>query len=159
VLVNPDDGATVPLGPSAGFVIDLAADERGVAWLANGCVRYAALEPRAAATPASCPSTEIRLAESDSRLRDRTVRVPVTCSAAPEPACRGTILLKRRGVVGKSAFAVPVDRQRYVAVRLNRRGLRYVRGLRFARLVVAARIPDGRVSTPRGTAVLFVDGR
>jgi murein DD-endopeptidase MepM/ murein hydrolase activator NlpD len=37
------DGTLGPLSVPTGWVRDLAADERGVAWLANGCVRYAAV--------------------------------------------------------------------------------------------------------------------
>jgi hypothetical protein len=38
-----EDESRRALGPPAGVFTDIAADDRGVAWLANGCVRYATI--------------------------------------------------------------------------------------------------------------------
>jgi hypothetical protein len=141
------------LGGPTRVVDDLAADEQGVAWIANGCVRYA---PLAGAPPAAdtCPATEIALPLIDSsRLRGRTVRVRVTCVATPAGACRGTLLIKRGlghngPVLTRGPFTVPAGTTRRVPVRLNRAGLRAAR--RDGTFQLGARIPDGRLGVGGG---------
>ena len=136
-------------------VESFAADEGGAAWLANGCVRYAPLDGSApAATPDPCPAVELLVEEHEQVMRGRTVRIHVTCVAAPR-RCRGTALLGARGRFGRGRFDVPAGTRRRVAVRLTHRGMRYVaRQLRRVRdplglggvaLALGARVRDGRV--------------
>lgn len=143
------DGSRKVLGPPSGVFTDLAADARGVAWLANGCVRYAALAPPVPAPQADdpCPSTEIGLYYiASSPLRGRHVRVPVRCVTAPTATCRGTVLGKLgRRVVARGRFAVPVGTERDVRMRVARATVRRFRRERFGSLIIDARIPDGRI--------------
>ena len=56
------DGTVIVLDPPSLSEGDIAADDEGVAWLLNGCVRYASFSPTAkpsSRTP--CPSAEISL--------------------------------------------------------------------------------------------------
>jgi hypothetical protein len=156
------DGSRRVLGGPTGYVTDIAADEHGVAWLANGCVRYAAITGPAPVAPADdpCPSTEIGLYTIDSsRLRNDAVRVRVHCIATPTDACRGTLLLKHgKRVVSSGPFTVPAGARQRVPVRLTRRGLRVAR--RAGWFLVDAEIPDGRVGPGgRGSSELTVKRR
>jgi hypothetical protein len=158
VLVT-GDGSRRVLGGPTGHVTDIAADEQGVAWLANGCVRYAAITGPAPVAPADdpCPSTEIGLYTIDSsRLRDRAVRVRVQCIATPTDTCRGTLLLKHgTRVVSSGPFTVPAGARQRVPVPLTRRGLRVAR--RVGWFLVDAEIPDGRIGPGgRGSSELTV---
>ena len=118
------DGSRHVFGPKSRVFTDLAADASGVTWLANGCVRYVALDAGVAAAPADdpCPSTEIGLyGIASSPLRGRQVRVPVRCVTAPTGTCRGTVLGKLgRNVVARGRFAVPVGAQRKIPMRGDR---------------------------------------
>jgi hypothetical protein len=154
VAVDPAGGAVRPIGARSVALESFAADAGGAAWLANGCVRYAPLDGSPApAAPDPCPATELFVEEDEQVLRGRTVRVHVTCVTAPS-SCRGTALLGARGRFGRGRFDVPAGTRRRVAVRLTRRGLRYVArrlrvrdplGLRGASLLLGARVPGGRV--------------
>lgn len=153
------DGSLRPLGAPTGWVADLAADDRGVAWLANGCVRYAAVAAPPPAGPASdpCPTTEIGLVlNNESKLRGRDIRVPVLCISAPDGVCRGTVVIRHRGrIVGSGDFAIPAGRRPRVTARLNRLGLRLVRG-RNPILRIGARMTAGRIGQSRGVTELSV---
>jgi hypothetical protein len=157
------DGSRQVLGGPTGVVDDLAADAQGIAWLANGCVRYAPIAGAPAPAPPSgdpCPTTEIGLYTIDvSRLRGRTVRVRVTCIATPTDACRGTLLLKndRNRVVARGPFTVPAGVLRRVPVHLNRAAVRTAR--REFGFLLDAVIPDGRVGPGgHGASELSVKG-
>jgi hypothetical protein len=154
------DGTRRPLSVPTGWVADLAADERGVAWIANGCVRYAAVAGPPPAGPASdpCPTTEIGLVlNNESRLRGRAIRVLVRCISAPDGVCRGTVLIRHRGrTVGSGDFAIPAGQRPRVEARLNRLGLRLVRG-RNPTLRIGARMTDGRIGQSRGVTELQVN--
>jgi hypothetical protein len=170
VAVAPGGGATRPIGDRSTALRSLVADEHGAAWIANGCVRYAPLDGSPApATPDPCPRAELFLEEHDQELRGRTLRVLVTCVAAPR-GCRGTAVLGRRGRLGRGRFDVPAGTRRMVALRLTRRGMRFVaRGLRRNRdplglggvgMRLGARTPDGRIpSGYRGKGVLITGRR
>jgi hypothetical protein len=152
-LLLGGDGSRRPLGPPTRVLTDLAADDRGIAWLANGCVRYAAIAGPAPAPPAGdpCPSTEIGLyLIADSRLRGRVVRTPVRCITAPAGVCRGTVLARRGGrLVGRGRFAIAVGRQRWVPIQLTRNAAARFRRERGGSVIIGARVPDGRVGTGR----------
>jgi hypothetical protein len=154
VVVEPAGGAARPLGGRSVALESFAADAGGAAWLANGCVRYAPLDgspPSAAPDP--CPAAELFLEDHDPVVHGRTVRIRVTCVAAPS-SCRGTALLGARGRFGRGRFDVPAATGRRVELRLTRLGLRYVvRRLRRQRerdlggvaLRLGARVRDGRI--------------
>jgi hypothetical protein len=159
------DGARTILGPSSRVLTAFAADPQGLAWVANGCVRYAALPVTDSAPQAGdpCPTTEIGLYYiAKSRLRGRTVRVPVRCVTAPTGVCRGTVLGRDgeggRRVVARGRFAVPVGKERKVPMRIERGTVRRFHRKNFGFLLIDARIPDGRIGVGAdGSSELTVD--
>jgi hypothetical protein len=160
-LLRPD-GSRPALGGPTAIVDDLAADDQGVAWIGNGCIRYAPIAggPVPAPPPdAPCPHTEIGLYAIDSsRLRDRTVRVRVRCIAAPSDACRGTLLLMDDAgrVVARGPFSVPAGVLRRVPVRLSRAAVRIAR--REHGFLIDADVPGGRIWPPPGASELNIKG-
>jgi hypothetical protein len=159
------DGARAILGPPSRVLTAFAADPQGLAWVANGCIRYAALPVTASAPQAGdpCPTTEIGLyLIAKSKLRGRTVRVPVRCVTAPTGVCRGTVLGRDgeggRRVVARGRFAVPVGKERKVPVRIERGTVRRFRRKNFGFLLIDARIPNGRIGVGAdGSSELTVD--
>jgi hypothetical protein len=151
------------VGPRSTALTALAADEGTVAWLANGCVLAAGVEdvaPLETAPAGPCPRAEVVLDEHHQKLRGRTLRVQVTCVAAPPPGCRGAVVLGVGGRAGRGRFAVPAGERRPAEVRLNRRGMAAIRRQhRFdgvALLRLGARVADGRVSREAGPAWVLV---
>ena len=159
------DGARTAFGPPSQVLTAFAADPQGVAWVANGCLRYASLPLTASAPQADdpCPSTEIGLYYiAKSKLRGRTVRVPVRCVTAPAGVCRGTVLgrdgERGRRFVARGRFAVPVGKERWVRMWIERRTVRRFRRENFGFFIIDARIPDGRVGVGAdGASELGVD--
>jgi hypothetical protein len=166
VLVDPAGGTARPIGARSTALESLAADERGAAWIANGCVRYAPLDGAQVVAAAPCPAAEVIVEEDEKVLRGRSVRVLVKCVAGAPDRCRGTALLRRRRVLGRGRFDVPAGSRRRVEVRLGRRGMRYVLRrlnrmqdplLDGAFLDLDARVRDGRVALgyrSRGIAIV-----
>jgi hypothetical protein len=177
VLIDPAAGTLTTLGQPSTALTAVAADETTVAWLANGCVLAADTSPEAVppvATPAPvapvpaspsarsaqtpdvpppglCPSAEVELGDGGERLRGRTLRVSVSCVAAPPTGCRGEVLLGRGGGwAGRGRFEVPPGVRRSVRIRMSRRGMAQVRRHMFrfghAFLHMTARVEDGRVA-------------
>ena len=148
VLIGPDDTQRVLGGPTASLR-DITADAEGVAWLANGCVRYAPISgpPPAPPTDAACPQTEIGLYTIDkSWVRDHRIRVRVHCIATPTDACRGTLLLKdfdNQRVVASGPFTVPAGARRRVPVTLSDQAIAVAR--RKYGFNIDADIPNGRI--------------
>jgi hypothetical protein len=185
VVIDPAAGTVRRVGPPSTELTGIAANEATVAWLANGCVLAADTSPVAAppsATPTQtldappsvppaqtldappagpCPLAEVVLDEHDQVLRGRTLRVTVTCIAAPPPGCNGFVALGRGGRAGQGRFRVTAGRRRVVSVRLTRRGMASVRRqLGFdavALLRLGARVTDGRVSHEAGTGWVLID--
>jgi hypothetical protein len=154
-------GRSTRLGAPSTALERIAADERGAAWIANGCVRYAPLDGSTPAViPAACPSGEVLLEDHDQTLHGRTFRIAVTCVAAAPPGCRGTALLRAGGVRARGRFAVPPGAKRLVRVRLTRRGLRWARAALRRRgeagLRLTARMPDGRFPLDRHGSSVFL---
>jgi hypothetical protein len=146
------DGARTALGPPSRVVTAFAADPHGFAWVANGCLRHAALPVTPSAPQANdpCPTTEIGLyLIAKSKLRGRTVRVPVQCVTAPTGVCRGTVVGRDgeggRRVVARGRFAVPVGKERRVPMRIERETVNRFRREDFGFFIIDARIPNGRV--------------
>jgi hypothetical protein len=163
VIVDPASGTRRAVGPPSTELNGLAADERHVAWLANGCVIAMGLDDTAPldAPPRSpCPRAEVVLEEGDQAVRGGTLRVKVSCVAAPPSGCRGTALIGRGGWVGRQRFSVPAGERRPVRVPVSRRGMRAIRRqLRRGGPPVyslGARLPDGRVGRGRDTAGILV---
>jgi hypothetical protein len=159
------DGTRTALGPPSRVLTAFAGDPHGFAWVANGCIRYAAFPVTASAPQAHdpCPTTEIGLyLIADSKLRGRTVRVPVRCVTAPTGVCRGTVLGRDgeggRRVVARGRFAVPVGKERRVPMRIERETVERFRRKNFGFFIVDARIPNGRIGVgAHGSSELGVD--
>jgi hypothetical protein len=164
VLVGLDGGRTA-LGPPSRVLTAFAGDRQGFAWVANGCIRHAALPVTASAHEAHdpCPTTEIGLyLIASSKLRGRTVRVPVRCVTAPTGTCRGTVLGRDgegdRRVVARGRFAVPVGKERKVPMRIERETVARFRRKDFGFFIIDARIPNGRIGVGAdGSSELGVD--
>jgi hypothetical protein len=157
-IVDPGAGTRRAVGPPSTELNGIAADERTVAWLANGCVIAAeANDPSSldALPPGPCPRAEVVVEEGDQVVRGRTLRVVVTCVAAPD-GCRGAALLGRAGWAGTGRFHIAAGERRSVRIRVSPRGMRSIR--RQLRrccprdLRLGARVPDGRVGHGRDFA-------
>ena len=145
-------GRITALGPPTRVFVDAAGDASGYAWVANGCARVAAIPISTAPTRSSdpCPTTEIAYAYiASTRLRGRTITVPVGCVAAPRRVCRGTAIARIFEGDGKAAstgrFAIPVGKSREVKMRVTRAALAEFRREGYGNLVMDARIPNGRI--------------
>jgi hypothetical protein len=140
------DATTTPLGPASRTLAGFDADADGVAWVANGCVRYA---PVAAGPshPAACPETEVGLyAIADSHLHGATARTIVICVAAADGTCRGTVYGKVGGrVAARGRFAVPAGTKRWVRMRVDRAARATIRRRGWIGMIVDATVPHGRV--------------
>jgi hypothetical protein len=172
VVIDPAAGTLRRVGPPSTALSAIAASEATVGWLANGCVLAADVveaPPPLGASPQTldlapagpCPRAEVILDEHDQVLRGRTLRVTVTCFAAPPPGCQGVVVLGRGGGAGQGGFRVTAGRRRVVPVKLTRRGMASVRRqLGFdavALLRLGARVTDGRVSPEEGTDWVLID--
>ncbi|WP_157592006.1 hypothetical protein [Solirubrobacter soli] len=157
-------GQLTALGPPTNVFVDAAGDASGYAWIANGCARVAAIPVSSAPTPSTdpCPTTEIAYAYiASTRLRGRTITVPVACVAAPHGVCRGTAIARIFEGDGKAAasgrFAIRVGKSRVVKMRVTRAALAQFRREGFGNLVMDARIPHGRIGAGgEGSAELGV---
>jgi hypothetical protein len=164
VLIDPAGGPVQRLGAPSGVLERIAADERGAVWLANGCVRYAAVAgpPPSGPPEDPCPAAEVTLLENTSLLRGRTVRARLQCVTAPGGVCRGTAIVRRVRRVGTGHFRIPAGATRRVDVRLTPRGRRHVRRALLragtAWLSLDARVDDGRVGGGRGATDVVVTG-
>jgi hypothetical protein len=102
---------------------------QGVAWIGNGCVLYAPVGATAPAAlpPGPCPRVEVVVDPASDAMHGRTVRLAVTCVAAPAGGCHGTVKLGLRGPAGHGRFAVAPGRKKVIAVKLSRRAAKLVR--------------------------------
>ena len=160
VVIDPAAGTLQRVGPPSTELTGIAANDTTVAWLANGCVLAADTAPVAvpaaqtldATPPGPCPRAEVDLGEESNRVRGRVLRVPVICPVAPQPGCRGEVLLGKGGWAGRGRFLVPPGERRSVRVRLSGRGLAQVRRqLRLypiADFSMTARVENGRLVPP-----------
>jgi hypothetical protein len=160
VVIDPVEGTLRRVGPPSTELTGISANDTTVAWLANGCVLAADTAPVAvpaaqtldATPPGPCPRAEVDLGEESNRVRGRVLRVPVICPVAPQPGCRGEVLLGKGGWAGRGRFLVPPGERRSVRVRLSGRGLAQVRRqLRLypiADFSMTARVENGRLVPP-----------
>lgn len=167
-IVRPvvlDPGAAQPRAvgsPSAAFGA-FASDERGFAWIANGCVLYAPVDGAPPSEPPDgpCPRAEVTIEDADQILRGRRVRLEVTCVAAPAPGCLGSLVLRNRGIAGRGRFSVPAGTTAVIEAVLNRRGARRVRRVLRrsgeAFLALDARPQDGRVPGGNRSQSIVID--
>ena len=153
------DGTETVLGPPSLTEGDIAADDEGVAWLLNGCVRYASFSPTAkpsSRTP--CPSAEISLyiVGAHSKLHGDHARVPIKCVAAAAGRCRGELLLRERRtgpVVGRGRFSLrPAPKDAYVKVHFTAAAVAKFKRKHGGYLIVDPRVQDGTVGTFDGIA-------
>jgi hypothetical protein len=157
-IVDPAAGTRRPIGPPSTELNSVAAGEGTVAWLANGFVIAAeADDPSSpdALPPGPCPRAEVLVEEGDQVVREGTLRVVVTCVAAPD-GCRGSALLGRGGWAGRGRFRVAAGERESVRIRVSRRGMGSIRR-QLSRccpldLSLGARIAGGRVGDGRGIA-------
>ena len=158
-------GPITALGAPTTVFADAAGDGSGYAWIANGCAHVASIPVSTApARPSDpCPATEIAYAYiASTRLRGRTVTVPVGCIAAPRGVCRGTAIARIFEGDGKVAasgpFAIGVGKSRVVRMRVTDAALAEFRREGSATLLMDARIPDGRIGAGgEGSAELGVE--
>jgi hypothetical protein len=160
VVIDPAAGTLRPVGAPSTELTGISANDTTVAWLANGCVLAADTAPLAvppaqpldATPPGPCPRAEVDLGEASNRVRGRVLRVPVICPVAPQPGCRGEVLLGKGGWAGRGRFHVPPGERRSVRVRLSRRGIaqvrRHLRLYPIADFSMTARVEDGRLVPP-----------
>jgi hypothetical protein len=152
VALPASGGRITTLGPPTRVFVDAAGDASGFAWVANGCAHVAAIPVSPAPTRSSdpCPATEITYAYiASTRLRGRTITVPVGCVTAPRGVCRGTAIARIFEGDGKAAasgrFAIGVGKSREVKMRVTRAALAEFRREGFGNLVMDAHIPHGRI--------------
>ena len=148
------DGARSSFGPPSKIHTDVEADERGAAWLFNGCVRYAPLDgtaPPAGRDP--CPASEVGLygIAPSSKLRGNRARVPVRCVHAAAGRCRGRLVVRLdygTPIVARGRFDIPVrDRWVNVTVRFNRRTVAKLNREGRGSAIVNAIVRDGTVGS------------
>ncbi|MDA0180697.1 hypothetical protein OJ997_10370 [Solirubrobacter phytolaccae] len=160
------DGARTPLGLPTRILPGFAADPAGFAWIANGCIRSAAipLTPAAPGGKNPCPTTEAWLygIPGPSKLRGRTIQAPVGCVTAPRDVCRGTLVARvfegGPKIIARGRFSVPAGKERTVKMRVTRAAAAQFRRKGYGQLLLDAQIRNGRVgSGGNGAAELTVE--
>jgi hypothetical protein len=106
----------------------IAADERHLLWIANGCLLAADVTDTfyGALGPGPCPRSEIAypVHEPVAQPFARTLAVPLRCVSAPA-GCKGTVRLGR--LSRASRFTIPAGRTRRIRVALTGAGYARVR--------------------------------
>jgi hypothetical protein len=105
------------------------ADDRGVAWIANGCVLYATLDAVAPAEPprGPCARAEVAVDNTSFTLRGRRLRLVADCIAATAAGCGGTVTARDPGIVGRGAFHAAAGARQRFTMRFTRRSARRIR--------------------------------
>jgi len=161
IVLDPGTRDPRPVGPVAAEIREIDADERGVAWIGNGCVLYAPVDSVAPAEPPAgpCPRVEAHVHGADITLRGRRLDLDVDCVAAPATGCTGTAEIRGRGIVGRLRFHVPPNESRTSSVRIARRAARYVgrhvRSEGVAILPLTTRVVDGGPPQRDGIVVVL----
>ncbi|HET8755037.1 MAG TPA: hypothetical protein VFM58_03460, partial [Solirubrobacteraceae bacterium] len=161
VVLDPGSRTPRPLGIPSFDARDIAAGERGVAWIAHGCVLFSPLDSTAPAAPPAgpCPRSEATVDSFETTLHGRTVRLQATCVAAPAAGCRGTVRLRRHGIAGRTRFHVAAGRERTITVRVKARIGRLLRerAQHGGHLILRSttRVADG--GPPSKGGVVFLD--
>ena len=143
-------GKPKTLGPPSLIRTDVDADEQGVAWLFNGCVRYAPFS-KSARRANACPTSEVALwtIGPSSKLRGNIATAQVKCVASVNGRCRGRLVARLdigKPIVGRGTFDIPVgDRWHKVPVHFDRRTVAKFRREHFGGVVINAIMRNGTV--------------
>jgi hypothetical protein len=140
------------LGPPSLIHTDMDADEQGVAWLFNGCVRY---EPfaRPAAHGHACPTSEVGLwtIGPSSKLRGNTATAQIKCVASVSGRCRGRLVARSdigKPIIGRGRFDIPVgERWHKVPVHFTPRAVAKFKREHFGGVVINAIMRNGTVGS------------
>jgi hypothetical protein len=160
-VLDPGSATPRPLGVQSFDARDIAANDRGVAWIAHGCVLFAPLGGAAPAEPPAgpCPRSEATVDSLENTLHGRTVKLQATCVAAPAGGCRGAVALRRHGIAGRTRFHLAPDRKRTIKVRVKQKIARLLRKrARHGGHVIlrsTTRVADG--GPPSRGGVVFLD--
>jgi hypothetical protein len=160
-VLDPGSATPRPLGVQSFDARDIAANDRGVAWIAHGCVLFAPLGGAAPAEPPAgpCPRSEATVDSLENTLHGRTVKLQATCVAAPAGGCRGAVALRRHGIAGRTRFHLAPDRKRTIKVRVKKKIARLLRKrARHGGHVIlrsTTRVADG--GPPSRGGVVFLD--
>ena len=121
VHVIEPTGATRRLGPPTRTAYGLVTDGRRAVWVANGCLLTAELDDpsHTAPGPGPCARSELAASSQPQQRLARSLRVRVTCVAAPAN-CAGTIRLP--GISRVRRFSLAAGRTRAFAVPLTATG-------------------------------------
>jgi hypothetical protein len=147
-------GKTRTLGPRSMVRTDVDADDQGVAWVFNGCVRYEPFGTAAHATHKNpCPTSEVALwtIGPSSKLHGNTATAQVKCVTSAGGRCRGRLVARSdigKPIIGRGTFDIPVgDRWHKVPVHFDRRTVAKFRRERRGSVVVNAIVRNGTVGT------------
>jgi hypothetical protein len=145
-------GKPKTLGPPSLIRTDMDADEQGVAWLFNGCVRYARFG-KSTAHGNACPTSEVALwtIGPSSKLRGNTATAQVKCVASVSGRCRGRLVARSdigKPIIGRGTFDIPVgNRWHKVPVHFDRRAVAKFRREHFGGVVINAIVRHGTVGS------------
>ncbi len=154
------DGSSRALGPRSRIHTDVEADDAGVTWLFNGCVRYEAFGTSLSGTD-RCPGSEVALwtIAPQSKLRGNTATTEVMCVRSDTGRCKGRLVARLdygTPVVGRGTFDLPVGRKWVkVPVHFDRRTVARFRRHHGGSVVVDAKLPDGSVGAGAGYSSEF----
>jgi hypothetical protein len=155
-------GKTTTLGPRSMIRTDLDADDQGVAWVFNGCVRYAPFGPGAQPTHKNpCPTSEVALwtIGPSSKLHGDTATAQVKCVTSVSGRCRGRLVARSdigKPIIGRGTFDIPAgDRWHKVPVHFDRRTVAKFHREHFGGVVINAIVRDGTVGTGAGYSSEF----
>jgi hypothetical protein len=145
-------GKPKPLGPRSLIRTDMDADDQGLAWLFNGCVRY---EPfgKSEKRGDACPTSEVALwtIGPSSKLRGNTATAQVKCVTSVSGRCRGRLVARSdigKPIIGRGTFDIPVgDRWHKVPVHFDRRTVLKFRREHFGGVVINAIVRHGTVGS------------
>ncbi len=148
------DGKATPLGPPSLVHTDLDADANGVAWLFNGCLRYASLTHHLTATGhGPCPGSELALwtIGPSSKLRRSTAKVSLKCVTSITGRCNGRLVARSdigKPIIGRGTFDVrATDKWINVPIHFNAATVAAFHRHGWGSAVVNAIMPDGTVGT------------
>jgi hypothetical protein len=119
-----------------------------VLWSTNGCLLIAEVgdAPTGEPGPGPCARSELAVDDEQQPRLARRMSVTLTCVAAPEDGCRGTLRLRsqERLVSAPQKVRLPAGRTRTLTIRLKSGGLARLR--RIGTVIVE--IGDSRPTEP-----------
>jgi hypothetical protein len=117
-------GKTTTLGPPSMIRSAVDGDADGVAWLFNGCVRYASLTRNLKAHGhGPCPGSELALwtIGPSSKLHGSTATVSIKCVASITGRCKGRLVVRSdigKPIIGRGSFDIAAT-GRWVKTRVH----------------------------------------